>query len=394
MAFQFIKPNSSRAKWFIYIQVVFILLIIPCFYIFTYIVSAKPDLMFNIEGTDWNLGLTILWTSIFYPLSFYEWENGQRKLKMVPTGCIGQIQWAGQSFMEIGPGLVIIPPWFNLIIDSFAETALPIKLQNIDTGSAAEVKYEELGLNPEDYIDSDLNYQMTVGAEFSIYRKIKKGSYHLYLTNVYSDIKFIELVTDRAKEALAIEFSKRTTAIINRQREQICRSIEDKIQAESDSLNDTESGWGLRIRIKMIDLQIPENIVDGLKEKVMIKIQQFLDVTRAETSGKITRIDAKAQAFKTTSLGRSNARAEEFMLEVRAVGRRLILEAEAIGYGKIAKELNMDEGSLVLQLDTMKTVFKETLVNAQYSFLGPEISQMFGFVSLLKGAIDKIGPGR
>lgn len=394
--FKFLKPNSQASWIFYWISITIAFMVIPV--IFGWMLWDEIDYL-NLFGLiipfHWGSMFVIFWYSLYCADAVVSYDKITGwQLRQVETGKIGMILFAGQPIIEVESGLaIILRGWLSLRIDPLPPSSQMVTIRRVETATPDLVRYDTLGILRETYANDDLHERMSVGATLKIFTQLEKGKYALYLTNVGSEQKFLELVPDIALGFVTEEFSIRTPAIINNQRELINKNLENKLREAIRYEDDPESCWGLKItKVQLVDLIFPNEVVDKITKKTLVKMEKFIEKINAESRGQIMEIDARATKIRDIEIGTGRAEAQRMMLDVQAVGRRLLLQAEAVGYGDLAKALNLPNGELILQLDTMKTAIEETMKNSNYTYIGSsDFANMFGFMSLLKSGLEKIG---
>lgn len=276
---------------------------------------------------------------------------------------IGGVLFFGDFVKEVEPGIIIVPVFCCRLV---SETGLVIQRQfpdepeNIDkTGNDIPAKGKVFPVrvtHAEKKSDDPLDRRITSETTFIVRFKIKKGHFKDFYTNIGSIEEAIKQMRDAGESQLKIEHSSQTVAEALKNQESTNDSLRDKIEK-------LVAGWGTHIE----DVHIIEI---GLNHAINIAIAK---VPESEYKKKATITDAEAEKEKQILEGTGKAEAE-----------KLLLEAKAIGYKKIATELGITEGDLILKMETMK----QAMEKAQYSIIPG--SDAFQFAAGLSETLKKL----
>jgi regulator of protease activity HflC (stomatin/prohibitin superfamily) len=391
-----LKHNTSGGRRFHLICCTLGLIVIPIFLLVAF--WHKTDAVhMPIAGKMiiyWEWSFFSVWTSVAYSLCFLQKNKstGEIELTRVPAGYVGMLMFGGQPIREFGPGIVPAPPGFELKIDTAEPLTETFEISGIDTGTPETVNYDELKISKDAFKDDELHARMSnLRMKGTIIYQVETGKYADFILNLRDIGNFQKNVQSFAIRALGGMMNQLTTAIALSNRDRLDSGLKKFFQGKVEGEG---KPWGLKIITAQVDdIELPMELADLIEEKMIFKIRKFMMILDAESRKKVVELDAEATEFKEIREGRGRAKAEGFMLKVKAVGRKLMLEAEAIGYARIAKELGITEGELVLKIEAMNTAFKETLSNANYSYLGgTDMGNFLGFIPMLKDAISKTTP--
>ncbi len=277
---------------------------------------------------------------------------------------IGGVLFFGAFVKEVEPGIIIVPIFSCRLV---SETGLVIQRQfpdepeNIDkTGNdvPAEGKVFPVRVtHAEKKSDDPLDRRITSETTFIVRFKIKKGDFKDFYTNIGSIEEVIKQMRDTGESQLKIEFSSQTVAEALKNQSETNNNLKNKIESLVEY-------WGIHVE----DVHIIEI---GLNHAIN---KAIAGVPEAEYKKKSTITDAEAQKEKQILEGRGKAEAE-----------KLLLQAKAVGYKKIAKELGITEGALILQMETMK----EAMEKSQYSIIPG--SDAFQIAAGLSETLKKLG---
>ncbi|KKR30337.1 MAG: hypothetical protein UT63_C0101G0008, partial [Candidatus Gottesmanbacteria bacterium GW2011_GWC2_39_8] len=125
--------------------------------------------------------------------------------------------------------------------------------------------------------------------------------------------------------------------------------------------------WGVEVDdVRMEDLDFGKTVNIALR-----------DVPEAVLKKDVTKTNADAEEYKRTHEGMGTAEA-----------RRIFLEAEAVGYNRIAQELGITEGSFILAMESAKTALEKS----KYSIVSGSdgMKDIFSMASVIQSILPKI----
>jgi hypothetical protein len=362
----FIKPNSPLA-WIICVLILLIFwfgISVIIFFSFTGLLTYEAR---------WFLA--VFWFTVASLISLIRPNEGG--LRRVPMGHYGALMIGDKIMLILGAGpIFIVPGIIELAVDSMRIMKGKFTLEQIETADPKMVDYEKLKVKKEQFIDTDLDRQMAVGAEFEFFYYIEGGGFEEYKKNVGSNEKLMEIIPDMASGIASEEFSLRTPAIINAHKREISKIVQEELQKVIDFKENPAQSWKVKIqKVQMWKIRLPESVVLMMEEKVLANMRKYVTITDAQ---------AKGEAFNIT---------EVFKYKAEEVGVRLVTAARGLGkaegYGALAKALNMPEPSLLLKLDAIENTFKNT---EKMWFTGStELSGLLSFLPALGEALKSPG---
>lgn len=174
-----------------------------------------------------------------------------------------------------------------------------------------------------------------------------------------------KILQDKAIEVFGNTFAKMTPAMASLKLEKISKALQTKLETEIGGKRAGES-WGITINNAYVK---PFIFTHKLNESV-------IDASIAKQKAKATVTNSVAEKEKRINEGTGTADAE-----------KLLLEARAIGTGKLAEICKTPEGQITLWMDTMAKAFEK----ADYSIIPG--SELFSSVAGMKEMFDKIKGG-
>ena len=322
-------------------------------FIFDYIVLILISILL-VWITKWNFIIILTGLVILHFTASFRTLHAQD---------VGGVLFFGAFVKEVEPGIIIVPAFSCKLV---SETGLVIQRQfpdepeNIDkTGSdiPAEGKVFPVRVtHAEKKSDDPLDRRITSETTFIVRFKIRKGDFKDIYVNIGSVEEAIKQMRDTGESQLKIEHSSQTVADALKNQASTNIALKNKIEA-------LVMTWGTDIE----DVHIMEI---GLNHAIN---KAIAGVPEAEYRKKSTITEAEAQKQKQILEGAGRAEAE-----------KLFLEAKAIGYKKIATELGITEGELILRMETMKEAMKES----DYSIIPG--SDAFAFAAGISETLKKI----
>lgn len=152
-------------------------------------------------------------------------------------------------------------------------------------------------------------------------------------------------------------------------------TVSNTIKEKTEGLIST---WGVRMQDAYLDqITISKTLSKSLK-----------DIPTAEIAARQTIIEAEALKKKTELANQAEAQGIKIKGLATADARKLLLEAEAVGYKKLASELGIQEGQVILAMESMKIA----LANANYSFIAGSsgMADALNMIPAIKQALSKI----
>ncbi|MEW5908043.1 MAG: SPFH domain-containing protein [Patescibacteria group bacterium] len=312
---------------------------------------------FAVGKLTWNWGWFAFWTQITYIVFSFG--------KVGPTET-GVKLFFGKPIQKVNSGLFFAPKWIFSVekitkIVREKEYPDPEKLyrgeEPVPPGKVVPIRVIQ-GQKEEDIKADPLHRRMTT--EISVIVRYR----------VYDFMTFIGTIgtleeLDRTIEDLLIASLRRDLAVTSPA--ETLRGwgiVEKKLQKK---VEDLVTYWGVEVQTtRMKEVDVGHKVNSALR-----------DIIAADLNKKSTIVNAEAEKQKRTLEGAGLAEA-----------RKIFLEAEGIGYKKIADELGLKEGEIVLAAETVKTLTKES----QYTLLtgSAGLSDIFGAVAAMKNVLEKI----
>ena len=149
-------------------------------------------------------------------------------------------------------------------------------------------------------------------------------------------------IRDTVEGAIKKEFAQRTPA-------ETLADLSKIDEVLKKAVKDLTESWGIEvINVQIIDIDLGKTVNEALR-----------NVTAARLAKQKTITDSEAERTKITNVGIGTADAKKRLLEAEATGRRLSLEAEAIGTTKLAEIAKTSEGQIVLWLEAIRAGFEK-----------------------------------
>jgi len=318
----------------------------------------------EVFGAELNYGWTVFFGHLFYLII---------SIKQVGPTELGAILFFGKPIQEVESGLVFVP--FG-ICSLITENALIIQEQYPDDpekvwkGDSDKMPLggkfvppiritHKAGTEHETKIDP-LHKRMTTEVSIIVRYKIKKGKYITFLQTIGDTKEARRQIRDTVVATARKEFARKTPATTLEEWEIVDKKLKDDI-VELVKL------WGVEVDdVRMEDLDFGKTVNIALR-----------DVPEAVLKKDVTKTNADAEEYKRTHEGMGTAEA-----------RRIFLEAEAVGYNRIAQELGITEGSFILAMESAKTALEKS----KYSIVSGSdgMKDIFSMASVIQSILPKI----
>ena len=313
----------------------------------------------TILGMEWNWGWAAFWLQITYLL----WSF--RRVGPTETGVNLLF---GKPIQKMNSGLTFVPYGiFELVtitkIVREKEYPDPEKLWRgdgpIPEGKIPPIRViqgqqKKVGSKEEDPLDKRITTEVSAVVRYRITD---------FMTFIGTIGSLAEL--DRTIEDLLVADIRKELAIISpAQTLKTWGFIQKRLQDEVEKL---VNSWGVEVQtVRLKEIDIGHRVNTAL-----------MDVVAATLNKKTTITNAGAEKEKRVLEGTGLAKA-----------RRILLEAEAFGYKKIANELNIKESELILFAETVKTLTE----NSQYTLLAgsPGVADLFATIGAIKNILPRI----
>lgn len=303
------------------------------------------------EPIEYTLGFLILYTVA--------------SLSSVGPTELGAILIFGKPVQEVGSGLQLVPIFFCTLVK---ETRLvvqdqfpgdPEKVDKTDSDITAPGKVSPIRVTcgASGGTDDPIDIRMTVEVSLLSRYRIEKGQFLTFLTTIGSTEEARRQIRDTVEAVLKSEFAKKSPKEILADYANINLILRTAVETLTNS-------WGIKVEdVQIVDIDLGKKVNQSLR-----------DVPAALLQKKVTLTNAEAEMQKRIKEGKGSAEAQ-----------KLFLQAQAVGYKKIANELGITEGALILSLQTMKESFEK----ANYSVIPG--SDAFAFAAGLSETLKKMG---
>lgn len=321
-------------------------------------ISAK------ILGNELNYGWAVFFGQLFYIII---------SLKKVGPAEIGAILLFGDPIQEVSSGLVFIPRGICTLVKESAaieQEQYPdepekvwkkdSELMPLDGTFVPPIRITHKAGTEEDVKKDPLHKRMTTEVSIFVRFRIKKGYFIVFLQTIVSLKEAKKQIRDTIVSTARKDFAHMTPAEALQKWETINKKLLDEIKGLVNS-------WGLEVfDVRMEDLDFGKNVNTALR-----------DVPKAVLVKEVTKTNAEAEEYKRTHEGMGTAEA-----------RRVFLEAEAVGYKKIAQELGITEGSFILAMESARTAMEKS----QYSIVSGSdgMKDIFSMASAIQSILPKI----
>jgi len=312
--------------------------------------------------------------------------------KVVRPNEIGAVIFFGRPTRNVGPGPHIV---FWPICSLIKQTALVIQQQfpgptedifdgldseAVPLGKVRAIHVTHIGVNSS---DDPLTRSMTT-------------SILLVCSFCLTDLaRFLTIVgsLDEAKRQIR-DMMVRTASneLANRNVREAMTKKEDVSNAIRLALKDFVSDWGITIRDAYLEkIIISKTLSQSLKEVPISELNAQVKVIQSEATRKSIELIARGEATKVSMMGTAEAKILKLTGLAKADAEKFMLEARAVGYKRIASELGVKEGEVILAMETMK----EALQNAKYSFVSGSggLADSLNILPAIQQAMDHIKTG-
>ena len=318
----------------------------------------------KIFGVELNYGWLVFFGQLFYLII---------SLKQVGPTEIGAILLFGDPIQEVGSGLVFIPRGMCTLVKENAAVEQeqypnePEKVWKKDsdlmptdgTFSPPIRITHNAGTNEQTNKDP-LHKRMTTEVSIIVRFRIKKGHFITFLQTIVSIKEAKKQIRDTIIATARKDFANMTPAetLIS------WENVDTKLRTEVENLVEL---WGLEVLdVRMEDLDLGKNVNTALR-----------DVPKSVLVKDVTKTNADAEEYKRTHEGMGTAEA-----------RRIFLEAEAVGYQKIAKELGITDGAFIIGMETARTALEKS----KYSIVSGSdgMKDIFSMAATIQSILPKI----
>jgi|SRR3989344_4022613 len=272
-------------------------------------------------------------------------------LKSVGPTELGALLLFGKPLIEVGSGLILVPFGFFSLV---TETALtmqdqfpgdPEKVQKtssdeLEPGKVFPIRATHAAAKQKS--DDAIDIRMTTEVSVISREKIMRGYFITFLITIGSTKEMRRQIRDTVEGAIKKEFAQRTPA-------ETLADLSKIDEVLKKAVKDLTESWGIEvINVQIIDIDLGKTVNEALR-----------NVTAARLAKQKTITDSEAERTKITNVGIGTADAKKRLLEAEATGRRLSLEAEAIGTTKLAEIAKTSEGQIVLWLEAIRAGFEK-----------------------------------
>lgn len=314
---------------------------------------------FKIWKYDWNWGWAGFWLQILYVILSF---------KQIGPRDTGVLLFFGKPILSVGSGLAFAPLGIiklETITKIVREKEYPdpekvykgkgdVPSEKIPPIRVIQGQKEVEAGKEKDPLDKRLT------TEISIIIRYRVTNFMTFIGTIGS----IEELDRTIEDVLVATLRKELAIISPAQTLKEWRKIEETLHVE---VKDLVKDWGVEVqttRLKEVD------IGHGVNTALMDIIESAL-----KKESIIINADAEKEKRKLEGIGSAEA-------------RRVILEAEAVGYKKIATELGLKESELVLFAETVKTLTEKS----QYTLLtgASGVADLFGVIGAIKNVLPKM----
>ena len=364
---KYLKPNSPELKKFFWITTI-IVLVIP--YLGAGILGiAGYTYDFLGAQSSTALAIAILWSAFYLVPTFS---------KKIKKSELAAAYFHDTPLFDIPVYTGIFPELLGVFqIDTETREIILVERSIAIITASPESSFDQGDIKK--YKGDPLNRRMVIILSYILRYRI--GSLIKVRQNAVSLEGASSQTISEASRSLHEESSRRTIPQIISHRRKIDRFLLGDLKkriGEDDKESNRYLGLDV-VSIEILDPNFPSEIEKGLKQIVETDLEKKSKILGAEAKRDTTIIIAQGEKVRLELEGRGKAWAKRFFEEARA-----------IGLGRLAKELNMEEGSLIIQMETAR----RALEKANYSFVtAGGLSELFNFIPAATDAIKKIMPG-
>lgn len=318
----------------------------------------------KIFGAELNYGWALFFGQLFYIII---------SLKKVGPAEIGAILFFGDPIKEVGSGLVFVPKGICTLVKESAaveQEQYPDEPEKVWKKDSEDMPLDGKFVPPirithksgteEDVKSDPLHKRMTTEVSIIVRFRIKKGHFIVFLQTIVDLKQARRQIRDTIVATARKDFAHLTPAEALKKWGEIDKKLLDEIKILVDS-------WGLEVfDVRMEDLDLGKTVNTALR-----------DVPEAVLKKEKTMTDADGEEYKRTHEGMGTAEA-----------RRIFLEAEAVGYQKIARDLGIAEGAFILAMESAKAALEKS----QYSIISGSdgMKDVFSMASAIQSLLPKI----
>lgn len=326
-----------------------------------FVLSKMATKIFNIEI---NYGWMVFFGQLFYLII---------SLKQIGPTELGAVLFFGKPIKEVESGLVFVPLGVCSLI---TENALIIQEQYPDDpekvwkGDSDKMPLDgnfvppirithKAGTDEESKIDP-LHKRMTTEVSIIVRYKIKKGQYVIFLQTIGDTREARRQIRDTVVATARKEFARKTPATTLNEWEQMDKKLKTDVV-------ELVKGWGVKVDdVRMEDIDLGKTVNTSLR-----------DIPDSIMKKDVIKTNADGEEYKRTHEGIGTAEA-----------RRIFLEAEAIGYQKIAKKLGITDGAFIIGMETAKAALEKS----KYSIVSGSdgMKDIFSMAATIQSILPKI----
>lgn len=350
-----------KLKFWVIVIVFFGVLLGIEYYFLSEMLSKMTTKIFGIEL---NYGWLVFFGQLFYLII---------SLKQVGPTEIGAILLFGDPIQEVHSGLVFVPKGICTLVKESAAVEQeqypnePEKVWKKDSdlmptdGTFSPPIRITHNAGTNEQTDKDpLHKRMTTEVSIIVRFRIKKGHFITFLQTIVSIKEAKKQIRDTIIATARKDFANMTPA------ETLMKwgEVDTKLREEVENLVEL---WGLEVLdVRMEDLDLGKNVNMALR-----------DVPKAVLVKDVTKTNADGEEYKRTHEGIGTAEA-----------RRIFLEAEAVGYQKIAKELGITDGAFIIGMETAKAALEKS----KYSIVSGSdgMKDIFSMAATIQSILPKI----
>lgn len=322
----------------------------------------------KILGMDWNWGWAVFFAQILYTIFSFQ---------IVGPTEMGAKLFLGKPFQEVSSGLVFAPLGIISVAKAtrlVIEEQYPDEPENVWKGDMEKIPTGKMPplrvthAQPKKLTDDPIHKRMTT--EVSIIVRYRIENFIQFLTTI-GDVEqarrqIRDIVVATAREELAKMTPAETLEQWGAINETLRKAVEDLVHGAAG----LSKPWGAHVEnVRMEEVDLGKTVNEGLR-----------NVPRADLDKKVTITIAEGESKKKELEGIGDAKALE-----------VLLLAKSVGYKKIADALGIDEGSLILKVETAR----EALEKSKYSLVAGSggMADIFNTVAAIQNVLPKLKQG-
>lgn len=336
-----------------------------------------------ILGSSLNIGWTLIALATTYLIL---------SLKILNPQEIGAVGLLGRLIADVNSGLVFVP-WLLCQLYRLPKPVIQMQIpeepENVDKsgddnktlaeGMVRPIRAPLAGGTAEEIKKDPLKARITT--EPSAVVRFRIVAPCQFLSQIHTVEAAKKQIRDTIEAAIKEIFGKKTAADVIAQWAEINGMIKERVEQLVEENKATGPAWGVEVyTVQLVDNDLGKTVNSAIR-----------DIAAKAYAAQAVVITSEGKRQETINLAQGEGQRITLTQTALAEMKKLTTEMEAAGYKKLAEELKITEGDVVL----ITVVLREMFEKSQYSIIGGgnATAEIMGFLPLIRKALaDLKGP--